>query len=508
MVKKILLASLLVFGAFLQSLAVVQAQTTITLYPVADNYTDSKYPILGRYGRTTVLYAGNSYDHAQNIWGSERIYIRFNLTELPRNSLIVQATLRLWQYFPPNSSQTYEAHRVLGDWDETSENWNSQPSWSPTKTSETVAPPRGAQGAEVPVDWDITSDVGAWYSGEARNYGTMIKAVNEDHARDASSGFWSREYPVEELKPRLVIVLQGNPSLTYVVSVSVAGLPGGVISTITVDGLAYGSVSLEAGKEITFDKGTAHNIAVSQLLPASPDTRYRCEDNQTSITAAGSHTFQYTAEYLVEFSTEPSEMFETPPVGWYPSGASLTVRRTGPDLIMIAPGARSVFDGWYLNSRRLANDLGTIILDGPGKVEGRYRTEYCVNVTSSIGKTEGSGWYAKDSVASFSIESSTIGAEGPMGLLGLKRSFSQWVGSDNLIGAPVDPRGSVVVKGPTTIEAMWQDDWSVVFTNLITILLAVIAAGVAVIIVRRRRSQPLSVMKKVVKPNERPRLHL
>jgi hypothetical protein len=506
--KKILLASLLIFGAFLQSLAVVQAQTTVTLYPVADNYVDSKYPVLGKYGRTAFLYVGNSYDHAQDLWGSERIYIRFDLTELPRNGLIVQATLRLWQYYSPKSNQTYETHRVLGDWNETTENWNSQPSWLPTKTSETVAPPRGAQGAEVAVEWDITSDVKAWYSGEAPNYGTMIKPVKEEHARDASSGFWSRHYPVEEWKPRLVIVLQGNPPLTYVVSVGVTGLPSGVVSTITIDGRAYDSVSLNAEKEIIFDKGTAHNIAVSQRLSASPDTRYRCEDNQAKITAAGSHTFTYTAEYLIEFSTGPSEMFETPPAGWYPSGASLAVRRTGPDLLMIAPGTRLVFDGWYLNSKNLASDLRTIVVDGPGKVEGRYRTEYYVNVTSSIGRTEGSGWYAKDSVASFSIDSGTIGAEGPMGLLGLKRSFSRWVGSDNLIGAPVDLHGSVVVRGPTTIEATWQDDWSTVFTNLIMILLAVIAAGVAVIIVRRRRSQPLSVMRRAVKPNERPQLQL
>ena len=494
--KKILLATLLVMGALLQSLTLVQAQESVALYSAADNYADSKYPILGKYGKTSFLYVGNSYDRSQDIWGSERIYIRFDLTGLPKDRLIMQATLRLWQYYPPESNQTYEAHRVLGDWNETTQNWNTQPSWSPAKTSETIAPSRGAQGAEVPVEWDITSDVKAWYNGEARNYGTMIKAVKEEHARDASSGFWSREYPVKELKPRLIIVLQGNPSLTYVVRIGVTGLPSGVVSTITVDDREYDSVSLNAEKEIIFDKGTSHTIAVSQLLSTSRDTRYRCEDNQANVTAAGFHMFTYTAEYFIEFLKQPSEMFEAPPPGWYPSGASLPVQRTGPDLLTIAPGTRLVFDGWYFNSKKLPSDLGTIVADGPGRLEGRYRTEYYVNVTSSVGRTEGSGWYAKDSVASFSIDSSTVAAEGPMSLLGLKRSFTGWVGSDNFIGAPVDPQGSVVVRGPTTIEAVWQDDWSTVFTNLVTILLAVIAAGAAVIIVRRRRNQRLSVMSK------------
>ena len=504
MMKKILLASLLVFGVFLQSLTLVQAQTTVTLYPVADNYVDSKYPVLGKYGRTTFLYVGNSYDHAQNIWGSERIYIRFNLTELPRGRIIVSATLRLWQYWSPSTNQSYEAHRVLSDWNETTQNWENQPSFAGAVTSTATAPNR----TEVAVEWDITSDVKAWYSGEARNYGTMIKAVKEEHARDASSGFWSREYPFEEWKPRLLVVVRGDPSFTYVVKLGVAGLPSSVASTITVDGQPYDSVSPDVEKELAFDKGTAHTITVSQLISGPPGTRYRCEDNQANVTAASSYIFTYTGEYLIEFSTDPGGMFETPPSGWYPSGASLPLRRTGPDLVALSPGARLVFDGWYLNSQKLPSEPGTLIVYGPSTVEGRYKTEYYVNVTSSIGNTEGSGWYAKDSVVSFSTSRSTIGAEGFMGLLGLRRSFSRWIGSDNFIGAPVDPQGSLVVREPTTIEAVWQDDWSIVFMNLITMLLGLIAAVVAAIMIRRRRRTLLpSVIKKDVRPHEGPRIH-
>jgi len=246
-------------------------------------------------------------------------------------------------------------------------------------------------------------------------------------------------------------------------------------------------VSPDTEKEIAFDKGTAHTITVSQLISGSPGARYRCVDNQANVTAASSYIFTYTGEYLIEFSTDPSGMFETPPTGWYLSGASLPVRRTGPDVVSVAPGARLVFDGWYLNSKKLPSEPGTIIVYGPSTLEGRYKTEYYVNVTSSIGKTEGSGWYAKDSVVSFSIDRSTIGAEGLIGLLGLRRSFSRWIGSDNFLGAPVDPQASAVVRGPTTIEAVWQDDWSIVFTNLTTMLLGLIAALVAVIMIRRRR---------------------
>jgi hypothetical protein len=206
--KALVLALLILMSAVCVSPAAASGTTSAVLHPIADNYADSKYPVLGHYGKVTALYVGNSYDHAQAIWGSERIYIRFNLTGLPKNRVIVHATLTLWQYYPPRSNQTYEAHRVLGDWNETTQNWGHQPSWSPMKTSEAIAPPQGAQGSEVAVEWDITADVSAWYSGAAANYGTMIKVAKEEHVQDASSGFWSREYPVEKVKPSLTIELE------------------------------------------------------------------------------------------------------------------------------------------------------------------------------------------------------------------------------------------------------------------------------------------------------------
>ena len=167
--KRLVIAALLFMSLFLQNATLVAGQATVALYPVADTYADSKYPS-SAYGRVPALYVGNSYDHAQDIWGSERIYIRFNLTELPKRRIIMQATLRLWQYYAPASEQTYEAHRVLGDWNETAENWNNQPPWASAKTSDAVGPPR----REVAVEWDITSDVKAWYSGDAENYGTCL----------------------------------------------------------------------------------------------------------------------------------------------------------------------------------------------------------------------------------------------------------------------------------------------------------------------------------------------
>lgn len=486
--KTTILTSLLIMTimtVLLQNLTPALGQNTVTLYPVADSYADSKYPN-SAYGKVAALYVGNSYDHVQGIWGSERIYIRFDLSGLPKNRVIIQATLHLWQYYAPKSNQTYEAHRVLGDWNETTENWNKQPSCASAKTSEAIA----ANRTEVAVEWDMTADVKAWYSGEARNYGEMIKVANEEHAQDASSGFWSREYPVdthEEWRPKLIIILQSTLTTVYAVTVSAASLPNGTASTILIDGQVYASLHGSSPEKITFDRGTTHTITVSRLVSGPPGVRYRCDLNETRVSVAESHVFVYSVEYLVTFSAEPSNLFQTPPTGWYGSNATVTVSRTGPDLINTASGARLVFDAWYLNGRRLAEEPKTVIINGPTTLEGRYGTEYYLNVTSPLGRTEGSGWYAKDTVASFSVDTRTVPAEGFLGLLGMKRSFTQWLGSNNFLGLSTEPQGSLIMKEPTAIEAVWQDDYSSLTLNIAILILVVAILGVGVAVASRKR---------------------
>jgi len=500
MMKRMMIASLLIVGAFLQNLSLVAAQATVTLYPVADNYADSKYPTRA-YGYDSFLFVGNKYDRSQDIWGSERIYIRFNLTGLPKNYVVVRATLKLWQYYSPKLDQTYETHRVLAEWDERKQTWDDQPAWAAAVTSETVAPAR----KDVAIEWDITADVSAWHSGEAPNYGTMIKVAKEERCpqcQDASSGFWSREYPVgshEEWRPKLVVVLEGNPALTYVASVGINGLPGALATEIEVDGSPYGPASSDRQERITFDRGTTHNITVSKLVSGSAGVRYVCDTNQVQASSGGSYVFTYRVEYMVSFSTDPPSLFETPASGWHSRGEILWVNHNGPDVINEAGGTRLAFRGWSVDSQKVTADSTSVTVNEPIAVVGRYDTEYYLSVTSQIGETKGSGWYLKDSAASFSIDRTTAPAQGFLGLLGLRRSFSQWVGSNNFLGVSVEPEGSLIMKEPTKIEAVWQDDYSSLALNIGLVILFIVVVGFA-LAAGKRRSRSMSRRQQLAAP--------
>jgi hypothetical protein len=433
-----------------------------------------------------VLYVGNSYDHVQDVWGSERIYIRFDISGLPKGIVIQNATLRLWQFYAPASPQEYEVHRVLGDWNEGTENWNNQPAWDSTTTSTAVAPDR----TEVAVEWDITRDVQAWTSGQAMNYGIMIKVAKEQRVKDASSGFWSREYPVgshEEWRPALIISVQTAPSLAYTVSVSVAGLPGALATAVAVDGQPYKSITVGNDAVITFDRGTMHTIEVPSVVPGAPNVRYVCDLCEIRASDTTSHVFTYATEYYVNVTTEPKDFFEATAVGWYRSGAVFSVKRMGPDVISTTQGTRVVFDGWYLNGQKTNSDLRTIVVDEPLAVKGLYRTEYFLNVTSPFGATSGSGWYAKDSVASFSIDRTVVPTSGVFGVLGLREAFIGWSGSQDFLGLTDEANGSVIMRGPTTVTAVWGEDWSSVLSTVLVLVL-VVAVVVALGFARSRRT--------------------
>jgi len=488
--KGLLIASLLLTALFVQNLTLVTAEKTIVLYPVADNYADGKYPVR-KYGYDTFLYVGNKYDRGQDIWGSERIFIRFDLSAVSKSYAIAHATLRLWQYYAPAIEQTYVTHRVTAKWNETTQDWNNQPSWDPKVTSKTIAPAK----TEVTVEWEITNDARAWHNGEVPNYGIMIKAEKEERCaecKDASSGFWSRESmnmfpaPPEETAPKLVLVLEGKPGLTYEVSVSARGLPEQLTTLLYVDQQPYSSLSSGRMEKIPFEKGRTHNITVGKLILGQPGVRFVCEDNQRQVSGAGSYTFTYAAEYMVSFSTDPADLFQSPESGWRRSGDAVSANHTGPGALYPSAGVRRVFHGWSVNSQSVTGDYLELMINEPTTIVGLYDTEFYLNVTSPIGETKGSGWYPKDAEVSFSLDRRTVQAEGIMGLLGLKKSFTRWTGSENFIGVADEPQSLLVMREPTTIEAVWSEDWSAVSLN-IALLIVIIGAIIVLAVLRTRR---------------------
>jgi len=141
---------------------------TITFNPTDDSYCGAPNEVNGF---IPFMYIRNGSVGDQ--WLAAPV-IKFNISSIPANSLIISATLSIF-YF------TYSDHNPAGraltvrhfeeDWEEETITRNNMPPYSSEISAVTAAPPSPG----VWITWDVTSDVQKFVSGTLENYGWIIK---------------------------------------------------------------------------------------------------------------------------------------------------------------------------------------------------------------------------------------------------------------------------------------------------------------------------------------------
>ncbi len=120
--------------------------------------------------------------------GNRRVYLRFDLSAIPVNSTVQSATLSICVLTAPKTARAYETHRVTEDWNETSVTWNDQPVTEPASGSSTSIPT--SPGC---VTWSVETDVQAWVSNSATNYGWRVNDGAENASKSVQTKFRTRE---------------------------------------------------------------------------------------------------------------------------------------------------------------------------------------------------------------------------------------------------------------------------------------------------------------------------
>jgi len=440
---------------------------------LADDYADSMYPD-SAYGRVQVLYVGNSYDRAQNLSGPARVYILFDLSAIPRHAQVVSAEMMLYQMNAPVSRQTYEVHLVQTDWNETTTNWRTRPASDPAVLSTARAP----TNKDVWMSWNVTSAVRSWTNGEAANYGFEIRVRNErTGAANEASGFYSREYPKEELKPKLRVLCKSHPPFTYLIAVHVSGLPAELLSLVAADETQTTAAPGGSVVYFLFESGTTHLIRVEEYVSAGESVRYHAEVNSIEAAQEGEFTVTYEPQFLVAVKSEPAGLIKREWSEWYELGAHI---ETPParEVAEESAGMRLVLDGWYVNdTRQPGNPIG-FTANGPATVSARYTTLYNVTVSSPFGKTAGTGWHAAGSTVEISVTPTYVPSDGVLGYVGLGMAFDHWSGSlEN-----TSPTTIITVESPIQVTAVWREDRS----GLVLRIAAAAAIAAVVLVILRR----------------------
>ena len=179
------------------------SERSLTLTPHMDAMTLSPEDYkLDNFGQDELLMVGADRDG----W-TWHTFMTFDLSEIPKNSEIVKATLTLHPrevYNGYDSSIQLGIYAVTTDWSELNLNWPSQPV---TENSPTVAIEIQRENTE-PDTFEISSLVQEWVNSEKTNYGIMLKSENE--YLDVRRGYFSTNSSDTGNFPSLHIIYRLN----------------------------------------------------------------------------------------------------------------------------------------------------------------------------------------------------------------------------------------------------------------------------------------------------------
>jgi hypothetical protein len=249
----------------------------------------------------------------------------------------------------------------------------------------------------------------------------------------------------------LPILVKGE---SYIVKVTIAGLPRDFETGVYLDGVYNGTIRGGESRSfnITVTAARWHQIVVDYYVPSIEGihgTRFYCKDNSWSFSGPGEHTFTYVTQYYL---TVTSQHGVTSGSGWYDEGM-LRVATISADIIPGASGTRYKFKGWGGDASGSGLTSNEILMDGPKNAVAIWITQYFLDVSSNLPsiKPKGSDWYDEGFTASFSVENIVSSGEGT------RYVFSSWSGDYE--GS--EPQGTITMNGPKKIVANFRTEYYV-----------------------------------------------
>jgi len=196
--------------------------TTVTLYAAKDaqimtSDADSRFGNTN-YGNYASMLLGNDFEWGAfiSIYSKAAILLDFSFDPSTwSGKRITSAKLRLYVYdYPIQATGRYVAYKIVDTliggnpqypWSETSVTWNNAPPYALSPTSTAYPPTNPAEYTE----WDVTSIVQGWFTSGTMGNGILIRDMNAppslSYTTNQFSNYYSRNYSVQALRPRLII---------------------------------------------------------------------------------------------------------------------------------------------------------------------------------------------------------------------------------------------------------------------------------------------------------------
>jgi hypothetical protein len=127
-----------------------------------------------------------------------------------------------------------------------------------------------------------------------------------------------------------------------------------------------------------------------------------------------------------------------------------------------------------------------------------YGTQYYLAINSSYSNPIGAGWYDAGSIAQFSIDSQTS----------TQYSFASWTGTGNGSYTGPDTTASIIINGPITETANWEQTTSLWLVLLITLILFGLLIAIFLAWKKRKKKKEDTAQQQLKQAgNPNPKLH-
>jgi hypothetical protein len=169
-------------------------------------------------------------------------------------------------------------------------------------------------------------------------------------------------------------------------------------------------VLFQGGESISlnFDPNTSQTITVDSTVqhPTDPDVRFEAEVDKIVVSELSPDAyFDYYAEYLIGFGTNPSQVAQLTGSGWYKEGYQL--KTSAPAEIEDTPGTQYRFSHWMLpTGETIRNQDLSLTVSMPGDIIANYDTYYLLTLTSPYGEPMDSTWFKAGSEAQWAHRTS------------------------------------------------------------------------------------------------------
>jgi hypothetical protein len=248
-------------------------------------------------------------------------------------------------------------------------------------------------------------------------------------------------------------------------------------TNVLIDGAHEATLAGGQTEGFTQSPCESHLIMVDQTVQTA-NTRFSVIGSNTKLVTDIDNTayFDYAPELYIGTASSPSGVAQPTGAGYYTVGSYFSGTTPGTVEADTQQGTKYVFREWQLPDGSKSSGVNLAFpVSTAGTAIAEYDTYYLLTLKSDYPAINERTWEKANSTATWNLSLHAVPMESPL-----------WAFLGGTI-SPVNPSGSQLMTGPSTVQITWRPNYTGPILALVIFLLVIIGL---IILISRLRSKP------------------